>query len=82
MCGMTTVSIDTAGRIVLPAPIRARLGLAAGMSLVLVEEQDGVSLHLPVAAARIRQRDGVPFVQTTNTITDEMIDELRADLRR
>ena len=79
---MTTVSIDAAGRIVLPAPIRARLGLAAGMFLVLVEEHDGVSLHLPVVAARIRERDGVPFVETTNTITDELIDELRGDLRR
>lgn len=79
---MTTVSIDSAGRIVLPAPIRARLGLTSGMSLVLVEERDGVSLHLPVAAARIRERDGVPFVETTNTVTDELIDELRGDLRR
>ena len=79
---MTTVSIDAAGRIVLPAPIRTRLGLAAGTVLVLVEEHDGVSLHLPVAAARIRERDGVPFVETTNTITDDLIDELRGDLRR
>lgn len=79
---MTTVSIDAAGRIVLPAQVRARLGLAAGMFLVLVEEQDGVSLHLPVVAARIRERDGVPFVETSNTITDELIDELRSDLRR
>jgi len=39
-----TLKIDLAGRIVLPKPLRRRLGLGAGAEIELVESADGVLL--------------------------------------
>ena len=39
-----TLKIDKAGRIVLPKPVRQRLGLRAGMDLELVESPEGLVL--------------------------------------
>jgi len=40
-----TLKIDSAGRIVLPKPVRERLGLRAGTDLELVESDDGLILR-------------------------------------
>jgi len=39
-----TLTIDRAGRVVLPKPIRDRLGLRAGSTLEVVESPEGVTL--------------------------------------
>jgi AbrB family looped-hinge helix DNA binding protein len=39
-----TVKIDKAGRIVLPKPIRERLGFRAGMDLEMAESPEGLVL--------------------------------------
>ena len=39
-----TLKIDKAGRVVLPKPVRTRLGLRAGSDLELEETPDGVIL--------------------------------------
>ena len=39
-----TLRIDKAGRIVLPKPVRDRLGLKAGMDLELTESAEGLML--------------------------------------
>lgn len=39
-----TLTIDGAGRVVLPKPIRDRLGLRAGSTLEMVETPEGVTL--------------------------------------
>jgi AbrB family looped-hinge helix DNA binding protein len=41
-----TVRIDKAGRVILPKPLRDRLGLHAGSDLEMEETQDGVVLKL------------------------------------
>ena len=50
------VSVGARGRVVLPAPVRARLGLREGDRLVLTVEEDGVlrvvSLRDQVEAAK------------------------------
>jgi AbrB family looped-hinge helix DNA binding protein len=43
-----TLKIDKAGRIVVPKPVRERLGLRAGMDLEVAEKSDGLLLK-PVA---------------------------------
>ena len=39
-----TLKIDGAGRVVLPKPLRDRLGLSGGSELLLVETSDGLTL--------------------------------------
>ena len=39
-----TLTIDKAGRIVVPKPLRERLGLHAGMDLEVIESADGLTL--------------------------------------
>ena len=39
-----TLKIDPAGRIVLPKPVRERLGLRAGMNLEMTESSEGLVL--------------------------------------
>jgi AbrB family looped-hinge helix DNA binding protein len=48
VCGISngmTLTIDPAGRIVLPKPIRDRLGLGAGTKLELTELSEGLLLR-------------------------------------
>ena len=39
-----TLTIDAAGRVVIPKPLRDRLGLQAGSTLEVLETSDGVTL--------------------------------------
>jgi AbrB family looped-hinge helix DNA binding protein len=39
-----TLTIDRAGRVVIPKPIRDKLGLRAGSTLEMIETFDGLSL--------------------------------------
>ena len=39
-----TLKIDKAGRIVVPKPVRERLGLRAGMDLEVAEKSEGLLL--------------------------------------
>jgi AbrB family looped-hinge helix DNA binding protein len=62
-----TVKIDNAGRVVIPKPVRERLGLKPGSDLELSEGPDGLILKPVVhkAPAMIRERglwvhQGVP----------------------
>jgi len=48
-----TLRIDRAGRIVVPKPIRDRLGLRAGMDLELAEGPDGIVLRRPGRSPRL-----------------------------
>jgi AbrB family looped-hinge helix DNA binding protein len=43
---MSTLTVSSKGQIVLPAPVRRRLGLAAGAQLEVLEEPDGVRLRV------------------------------------
>lgn len=44
MSGTHTVTVGDRGRLVVPAPVRERLGLTEGTVLVLVEAPDGIVL--------------------------------------
>jgi AbrB family looped-hinge helix DNA binding protein len=43
---VSTLTVSSKGQIVLPAPIRRRLGLAAGAQLEVLEEPDGLRLRV------------------------------------
>ena len=52
------IRIDKAGRIVLPKPMRDRLGLKAGAQLEICEGQDGVLLKPVASTSSLVKRNG------------------------
>lgn len=53
------VSIDKAGRVVIPKAIRDRLGLTAGTELECEDRADALVLRLPEDRAALREEDGL-----------------------
>ena len=51
--------IDKSGRIVVPKPLRDRLGLTAGAELEVVDQQDGVFLRRIAQRSAIVKLDGL-----------------------
>ena len=54
-----TLRIDEAGRIVVPKPIRDRLGLTPGSSLEIRESADGFALTLPEQRPAMIKKKGL-----------------------
>jgi len=53
-----TVTIDKAGRVVIPAAIRERLGLRAGITLELTSDDCAIRLEPVVSPPRLVRRKG------------------------
>ncbi len=53
------ITIDKAGRVVIPKKLRARFHFAAGTEIELIPEADSLKLRLSEAEARFRDKDGV-----------------------
>ena len=58
---MSTLPVSSKGQIVLPAALRRRLGMGAGARIEVVEESDGLELHVirSVAAANLTRMAGM-----------------------
>ena len=58
---VVTVTVSSKGQVVLPGPVRRRLGLGPGTKLVVVEELDGVRLKLQraVPSTSVAQLSGM-----------------------
>ncbi len=56
---ITTLTIDKAGRVVLPKPVRDELELRAGDSLELESSEEGIVLRPARGTARMRRKRGV-----------------------
>ncbi len=54
-----TLTMDKAGRVILPKPLRDRLGLRAGSSLEVVETAAGISLKPVEAGTSMVKKDGL-----------------------
>lgn len=76
---MPIVQISEKGQILIPRPIRKRLGLNPGSSVQLVEEANQLVLKPvppdPIAAA-------VGFLQAGASLTRDLIQEHRREARR
>jgi AbrB family looped-hinge helix DNA binding protein len=58
-----TLTIDAAGRVVIPKPLRDKLGLQAGSTLEVLETSDGVTLK-PADRKESLERIGSLLVYT------------------
>ena len=59
-----TLSIDKAGRLVLPKPVREQLQLAAGDSLELESSEDQIVLRPVRGAGTLRKKKGIWVLRT------------------
>ena len=53
------ITIDKAGRVVIPKKFRARFHFAAGTQIELIAEPDSLKLRLPDSETRFEDKDGV-----------------------
>ena len=53
------ITIDKAGRLVLPKPIRDRFNLVEGTRLEVEMEADGVRLRVPSDGGALRRKQGI-----------------------
>ncbi len=74
-----TVTIDKAGRIVLPKPMRDELQLAAGDSLELNLEGDQVTMSPRRVASRLQKEQGIWVLRTGVPMSEA---EARETLRK
>ena len=79
------LKIDNAGRIILPKPVRDRLGLRAGSDLDLVESNEGILLTPTRQQPSVVRRNGL-LVHSGKLpkgyIWDRLIEEDREDRLR
>jgi len=75
-------TIDSAGRILLPKPLRDRLGVRPGAKVDISLYGDGLHIAPTGRTARIERHDG-DWVAVSNTpITDDDIFDLLESIRR
>ena len=71
------ITIDKAGRVVVPQAIRRRLGLAPGTELE-VEEVDGSVVLRPANRVRVEiAEDGMPILRAPEGAEPLTVDEVR-----
>ena len=73
---MATVTIDGAGRVLLPKAAREALGMEAGDKLEVTVDGEGVSLRPVRSGSALEQKEGIWVVRTGRRITREMTNEL------
>jgi AbrB family looped-hinge helix DNA binding protein len=81
---VTTLTIDKAGRVVLPKPVREELELRAGDSLELESSEEGIVLRPARAPARMRRKRGVWVVMDSGkplpaNMVRETLDKVRQE---
>lgn len=77
----TTLTVDKAGRVVLPKPVRDELQLAAGDSLELESSEDRIVLRPVRGTAGLRRKQGIWVFRTGQPISAESVNKTIRQLR-
>jgi len=77
----TIVTIDGAGRLVLPKPVRQELQLSAGDSLELETSENEIFLRPVRGAATMRKKQGVWVMSTGKPLAAEVVSETVRKIR-
>src|SRR5579864_6859237 len=78
----TTLTVDKAGRVVLPKPVRDELQLAAGDSLELESSEDRIVLRPLRGTAGLRKKQGIWVLDVDEPLTVEAVNRTVRDIRR
>lgn len=76
-------SIDRSGRVVIPKPLRAALGLEGGSEVELTADGGGLRLDPVSTVSRgFRVQDGLPVLEAVDgpALTDDDVRDLRDEL--
>src|SRR5580704_6244350 len=79
---VTAVTIDKAGRIVLPKPVRDELQLSPGDSLEVDSSEERVILRPVRGNARIYKKQGVWVMHGGTPLSEDVIEKTRQQIRR
>lgn len=74
--------VDDVGRIVLPKPMRERLGLSAGTVVDVTLYGDGLHIAPGGRTARLERRDGRLVAVAETEVTDDDVFDIIDSLRR
>jgi AbrB family looped-hinge helix DNA binding protein len=78
----TRVRVDSAGRVVVPADLRDKLGIGPGDDLILSADQQGIHLHTFSQAVQAAQEALAPYRISGVSVVDELIREREEEARR
>jgi AbrB family looped-hinge helix DNA binding protein len=78
----TTLTVDKAGRVVLPKPVRDQLQLAAGDLLELESSNDSIVLRPVRETVGLRKKQGIWVLDTDEPPSAEMVHRTVRDIRR
>ncbi len=78
----TTLTVDKAGRVVLPKPVREELQLGAGDSLELESSEDQIVLRPVRGTVGLRKKQGIWVFSTGEPISAEATDKVLRQIRR
>jgi len=79
---LTRVRVDAAGRVVIPAELRHKLGIKTGEELILCEDQHGIHLQTFAQAVKAVQEVFAPYRVPGISVVDELIREREEEARR
>lgn len=77
----TTLTLDKAGRVVLPKPVRDELQLRAGDSLELESSEDRIVLRPRRGGTGLHKKQGIWVFSTSEPISAEATDKVLRDMR-
>jgi AbrB family looped-hinge helix DNA binding protein len=78
----TTLTVDKAGRVVLPKPVRDALRLSAGDSLELESSEDHIVLRPVRGQARMSKRMGIWVIDVGEPVSAAAVNRVMSDIRR
>jgi AbrB family looped-hinge helix DNA binding protein len=78
---ITTTSMDKAGRIVLPKPVREELGLGPGDSLELESSEDQIVLRPARGGGRMYKKHGMWVFDSAEPLTVETVNKTIRQVR-
>jgi AbrB family looped-hinge helix DNA binding protein len=76
------LTLDKAGRIVLPKPVRDELQLQPGDTLELETYGEKITLTPARASGRLRKKDGVWVFRCEEPLTEEIVERTAREIRR
>jgi AbrB family looped-hinge helix DNA binding protein len=76
------IRVDSAGRIVIPADLRAKFGIEPGQEVILTEKPDGIRVQTFRQVLAEAQAFFAPYAVPGQSIVDELIREREEEAMR